>query len=35
MHKGQILAKGDAETITEKYLEFLNVGTLPSNLEDF
>ena len=35
MHKGQILAKGDAGEITEKYLEFLNVGTLPSNLEDF
>jgi len=35
MHKGEILAKGDAGEITDKYLEFLNVGTLPSNLEDF
>jgi ABC-type polysaccharide/polyol phosphate transport system ATPase subunit len=35
MHKGEILAKGDAGEITDKYLQFLNVGTLPSNLEDF
>jgi teichoic acid transport system ATP-binding protein len=35
MHKGEILAKGEAGAITEKYLEFLQVGTLPSNLEDF
>jgi len=35
MHKGEILAKGEPGAITEKYLEFLNVGTLPSNDEDF
>ncbi len=34
MHKGKILAHGKPATIVEKYLEFLNVGTLPSNLED-
>ena len=35
MHKGEILAKGEPGAITEKYLDFLNVGTLPSNDEDF
>ncbi|MEI6120475.1 MAG: ABC transporter ATP-binding protein [Actinomycetes bacterium] len=35
MHKGEILAVGEPGAITEKYLEFLNVGTLPSNDEDF
>jgi ABC-type polysaccharide/polyol phosphate transport system ATPase subunit len=34
MHKGQMIAQGNPADITEKYLEFLNVGTLPSNLED-
>lgn len=34
MHKGQALAHGKPERITEEYLKFLNVGTLPSNLED-
>ena len=34
MHKGSMLAKGKPETITEEYLKFLNVGTLPSNYED-
>ena len=35
MHKGEILAAGEPGAITEKYLEFLKVGTLPSNDEDF
>jgi len=35
MHKGQVLASGEAGAITDKYLDFLQVGTLPSNLEDF
>ena len=34
MHKGQMIAQGKPDEITERYLEFLNVGTLPSNLED-
>jgi ABC-type polysaccharide/polyol phosphate transport system ATPase subunit len=34
MHKGSILAHGAPEKIVEEYLKFLEVGTLPSNLED-
>jgi ABC-type polysaccharide/polyol phosphate transport system ATPase subunit len=34
MHKGKILAQGNPDEITDKYLDFLNVGTLPSNYED-
>jgi ABC-type polysaccharide/polyol phosphate transport system ATPase subunit len=34
MHKGRILAYGEPEKIVEEYLKFLEVGTLPSNLED-
>ena len=34
MHKGTMLAKGKPEVVTEEYLKFLNVGTLPSNYED-
>jgi len=34
MHKGSLLAKGKPEVITEQYLKFLDVGTLPSNYED-
>ena len=35
MHQGKLVAKGEPEKITDEYLKFLNVGTLPSNLEDF
>jgi len=35
LHEGQLIAKGKPEEITDQYLKFLNVGTLPSNLEDF
>jgi len=34
LHKGQMLASGEPEEITEKYLKFLNVGELPSSYED-
>ena len=34
MHKGKILAHGSPDAITDQYLDFLNVGTLPSNYED-
>ena len=34
MHKGSILAYGEPGQIVEEYLKFLEVGTLPSNLED-
>jgi ABC-type polysaccharide/polyol phosphate transport system ATPase subunit len=34
MHKGRILAYGEPELIVAEYLKFLEVGTLPSNLED-
>jgi hypothetical protein len=34
MHKGSILAHGEPGKIVEEYLKFLEVGTLPSNLED-
>jgi ABC-type polysaccharide/polyol phosphate transport system ATPase subunit len=34
MHKGQMLASGKPEEITEQYLKFLNVGELPSSYED-
>jgi len=34
LHKGQMLASGKPDDITEKYLKFLNVGELPSSYED-
>ena len=34
LHKGQMLASGKPEEITEQYLKFLNVGELPSSYED-
>jgi ABC-type polysaccharide/polyol phosphate transport system ATPase subunit len=34
LHKGQMLASGKPEDITEQYLKFLNVGKLPSSYED-
>jgi teichoic acid transport system ATP-binding protein len=34
MHRGQMLATGKPEEITDKYLKFLNVGELPSSYED-
>jgi ABC-type polysaccharide/polyol phosphate transport system ATPase subunit len=34
MHKGQMLAKGKPQQVVDDYLKFLNVGSLPSNLED-
>lgn len=34
LDKGTMLAKGKPEEITERYLKFLDVGTLPSNFED-
>ena len=34
MHRGQMLASGKPEEITENYLKFLNVGELPSSYED-
>ena len=34
LHRGQMLAFGKPEDITEKYLKFLNVGELPSSYED-
>jgi lipopolysaccharide transport system ATP-binding protein/teichoic acid transport system ATP-binding protein len=34
MHKGKLLAHGEPGAIVEEYLKFLEVGTLPSNLED-
>jgi ABC-type polysaccharide/polyol phosphate transport system ATPase subunit len=34
MHKGELLASGDVESVTDKYLEFLNVQKKPSTLED-
>jgi ABC-type polysaccharide/polyol phosphate transport system ATPase subunit len=34
MHKGNMLASGAPEVITEQYLKFLNVGELPSSYED-
>jgi teichoic acid transport system ATP-binding protein len=34
MHRGQMLASGKPEEITDKYLKFLNVGELPSSYED-
>jgi ABC-type polysaccharide/polyol phosphate transport system ATPase subunit len=34
LHKGQMLASGKPEDITEQYLKFLNVGELPSSYED-
>lgn len=34
LHRGQMLASGKPEDITEQYLKFLNVGELPSSYED-
>ena len=34
MHKGELVAKGNPQEITDHYLEFLNVGKVPSALED-
>jgi lipopolysaccharide transport system ATP-binding protein/teichoic acid transport system ATP-binding protein len=34
MHRGKMLASGEPENITEKYLKFLNVGELPASYED-
>jgi teichoic acid transport system ATP-binding protein len=34
MHKGVMLQSGKPEAIVEQYLQFLKVGTLPSNYED-
>lgn len=34
MHKGELLASGDVDAVTDQYLEFLNVGKKPSALED-
>ena len=34
MHKGSMVAKGKPAQIVDDYLKFLNVGSLPSNLED-
>jgi teichoic acid transport system ATP-binding protein len=35
LHKGELVGKGEPQAITDKYLEFLNVGHVPSALEDF
>ncbi len=35
LNKGRLLAYGEAEKVTDQYLEFLNVGKVPSALEDF
>jgi ABC-type polysaccharide/polyol phosphate transport system ATPase subunit len=34
LHRGQMLASGKPEEITDKYLKFLNIGELPSSYED-
>ena len=34
MHKGNMIAKGEPADIVEQYLNFLNVGHLPSSYED-
>ena len=34
LHKGKLLAKGKPEDIVDQYLAFLNVGKLPSSMED-
>ena len=35
MHQGKALAFGDSTEVTDKYLEFLNVGKVSAALEDF
>jgi teichoic acid transport system ATP-binding protein len=35
LNKGEMLAYGPAQEITDQYLDFLNVGKVPSALEDF
>jgi teichoic acid transport system ATP-binding protein len=35
LNKGQMLAYGEVEKVTDQYLDFLNVGKVPSALEDF
>ena len=35
LHQGSALAFGNATNVTDQYLEFLNVGKVPSALEDF
>ena len=34
LHKGKLIAKGEPEDIVDQYLAFLNVGKLPSSMED-
>ena len=34
LHKGKMIAKGEPSEIVDKYLAFLNVGKLPSSMED-
>ena len=34
MHKGKMIAKGEPADIVDQYLAFLNVGKLPSSMED-
>ena len=34
LHQGKVLARGGATSVTDQYLEFLNVGKVPSALED-
>ena len=34
LHQGKVLARGVATSVTDQYLEFLNVGKVPSALED-
>jgi teichoic acid transport system ATP-binding protein len=35
LNKGEMLAYGPAQKVTDQYLDFLNVGKVPSVLEDF
>lgn len=35
LDKGKMLAYGEAQKVTDQYLDFLNVGKVPSALEDF
>jgi len=35
LNKGEMLAYGEAQKVTDQYLDFLNVGKVPSALEDF
>ena len=34
LHKGKMIAKGEPSEIVDQYLAFLNVGKLPSSMED-